>query len=127
TSGTAAARRGSTSAASPVDDSSVGPSRLLTIGRPVAHLGFSSHATGRSNDRAAARPIPDAPNGVPRVSMPEGVMGDPGQLPLFAAPSQQSRRSGQVSPDVLLSEIAQLLLSEGSADRVFEAVAAALA
>src|SRR5205823_640012 len=65
-------------------------------------------------------------NGVPRVSMPEGTTGDPGQLPLFAAASPSARRSGQVSPDVLLSEIAQLLLSEESADRVFEAVADAL-
>src|SRR5947207_2917017 len=80
----------------------------------------------RSNDRAPARPIPDAQNGVPRVSMPEGTTGDPGQLPLFAAASPSARRSGQVSPDVLLSEIAQLLLSEESADRVFDAVADAL-
>ena len=54
-------------------------------------------------------------------------MGDPGQLPLFPAAARQSRRAGQVSPDVLLSDIAQLLLSEGSADRIFEAVADALA
>ena len=54
-------------------------------------------------------------------------MGDPRQLPSVPGRHAAAAAGRHVSPDVLLSEIAQLLLSEGSADRVFEAVADALA
>src|SRR5438132_8604181 len=55
-------------------------------------------------------------------------MGEARQLPIAQpVPTRAPGRSGLLPPDVLLSEIAQLLLSEGAPDRVFEAVADALA
>ena len=63
-----------------------------------------------------------------RVSAPEGAMGEARQLPVTQPiPPKAAGRGAQLPPDVLLSEIAQLLLSEGAPDRVFVAVADALA
>src|SRR3989454_1174232 len=55
-------------------------------------------------------------------------MGEARQLPVTQPiPPKAAGRGAQLPPDVLLSEIAQLLLSEGAPDRVFVAAADALA
>jgi hypothetical protein len=62
-----------------------------------------------------------------RVSLPEGAMGEAPKLPVAPSGPPAPGRGGPLSPDVLLSEIAQLLLTEGAPDLVFTAVADALA
>jgi diguanylate cyclase (GGDEF)-like protein len=54
-------------------------------------------------------------------------MGEARQLPVAQQGPSKSGRGALLSPDVLLSEIAQLLLTEGAPDLVFAAVADALA
>ena len=61
------------------------------------------------------------------MSAPEGAMGEARQLPVAQQGPSKPGRGAVLSPDVLLSEIAQLLLTEGAPDLVFAAVADALA
>ena len=63
-----------------------------------------------------------------RVSVPERLPRDagPNRSEGGPDPAAPARGTGPVSPDVLLADIAQLLLSEGAPDRIFSAVAEAL-